>query len=546
MNYRISAIFAAAMLVASGAEARVQLPSILTDGMVVQRGAPVRLWGTAEPGETVTAKASARKAKPVTVTADNDGHWSLELAPLAAGGPYTINVNDVVLSDVLSGDVFLCSGQSNMELPVRRVTDMFADEIAAYENTQIRQYQVPQTTAFDGPRADTPASAWKPCTQPNVMNFSALAYFFAKELNERTGVPVGIVNSSWGGTPVEAWTSEETIAAWPADLARKKMYEDDGYRARIKKLEGENYGHWNAVLYATDPGRIAAVQWSDPALDDSSWDDVDLLESVWGADLRTGRPLIGSHWLRRHVNLTADQASGPATLRLGCFEGADSAFVNGTFVGTVGYQYPPRIYNVPAGVLHEGDNVITVRGISGGGRPQFVLEKPYKLLTADGSDISLEGTWKHRVGARMPQGPGMEFYHYTPVVLYNSMIAPLFNVPFAGAVWYQGESNVGNRDEYAAKLTAMIADWRKGFNDPDMPFYIVELADFLHPSDTGGRRAWAEMRAVQAAVADADAHATLIRNSDLGEWNDIHPLDKKTLGIRVADAVVPALPANKK
>ncbi|MDE6109513.1 MAG: sialate O-acetylesterase, partial [Muribaculaceae bacterium] len=345
MNYRISAIIAAALIAATGAEARVQLPSIITDGMVVQRGAPVRLWGTAEPGETVTAKSSARKAKPVTVTADEEGKWSLELAPLAAGGPYTINVNDVVLNDVLSGDVFLCSGQSNMELPVRRVTDMFAGEIAAYENPQIRQYQVPQTTAFDGPRSDTPASAWKPCTHDNVMNFSALAYFFAKELNGRTGVPVGIVNSSWGGTPVEAWTSEETIAAWPADLAKKKIYEDDGYRARIKKLEGENYGHWNAVLYATDPGRTAAVQWSDPVLDDSGWDDVDLLESVWGADLRTGRPVTGSHWLRRHVNLTAGQATGPATLRLGCFEGADSAFVNGTFVGTVGYQYPPRIYN---------------------------------------------------------------------------------------------------------------------------------------------------------------------------------------------------------
>ncbi len=546
MMNRITAIFAAAMLVAPGAGARVQLPSIITDGMVVQRDRPVRLWGTAEPGETVTASASVKKSRPVTTVADSAGNWSLELAPLAAGGPYTISVNDLTVGDVLSGDVFLCSGQSNMELPVRRVTDMFADEIAAYENPQIRQYAVPQTTGFDGPLADTPASAWKACTQDNVMGFSALSYFFAKELNARTGVPVGIVNSSWGGTPVEAWTSEETISAWPVDLAKKKIYEDAGYRDRIKRLEGENYGHWNAVLYATDPGRTAEVQWSDPALDDSDWTEVDLLESVWGADKATGRPLVGSHWLRRHVNLTAEQAAGPATLRLGCFEGADSAFVNGTFVGTVGYQYPPRIYSVPAGVLHEGDNVITVRGISGGGLPQFVLEKPYKLLTADGSDISLEGTWKHRVGSRMPQGPGMVFYHYTPVVLYNAMIAPLFPVPFAGAVWYQGESNVTNREEYGDKLRAMMADWRRGFNDPDMPFYIVELADYLHPSDTGGRRAWAEMRATQAAVADGDAHATLVRNSDLGEWNDIHPLDKKTLGIRVADAVEPALPKTKK
>ena len=546
MNHRIQAILAAAAIAVSGAHAGVHLPSIITHGMVVQRGEPVHLWGTAEPGETVTATVSARKARPVSTTAAADGSWSIELAPLAAGGPYTIQVNDITLSDVLSGDVFLCSGQSNMELPVRRVTDMFAPEIAAYENPQIRHYAVPQTTAFHGPETDTPPSAWKSCTPDNVMNFSALAYFFAKELNARTGVPVGIVNASWGGTPVEAWTSEETIAAWPEDLAKKKIYEDDGYRRRIKALEGENYGHWNAVLYATDPGRNGAVQWTDPALDDSDWERVDLLESVWGDDISTGRPVNGSHWLRRHVNLTASQAAGDATLRLGCFEGADSAYVNGTFVGTVGYQYPPRIYNVPAGLLHEGDNVITVRGISGSGHPQFVLEKPYKLLTADGSDISLEGTWLHKTGARMPQGPGMEFYHYTPVVLYNSMIAPLFGVPFAGVVWYQGESNVANRDQYAAKLTAMIADWRRGFGNAELPFYIVELADFLHPSDTGGRRAWAEMRAAQAAVADADSHATLIPNGDLGEWNDIHPLDKKTPGIRVARAVEPTLAKNKK
>lgn len=541
MKFKTICILALTALWAMPAGAEVDLPSIFCDGMVVQRGEPVRIWGTADPGETVTVTASVKKARPVTVTADDNGRWEVSLPALKAGGPYTITVNDRTISDVLSGDVFLCSGQSNMELPVRRVTDMFADEIAAYENPMIRLYAVPQTTEFHTELSDTHPSAWKPCTQDNVMNFSALAYFFAKDLNARTGVPVGIVNASWGGTPVEAWMSEQTIAAWPADLAKKKIYEDDGYRDRIKKLEGENYGHWNSVLYATDPGRTATVQWSDPALDDSDWERVDLLESVWGADMKTGRPVLGSHWLRRHIDLTAEQAAGPATLRLGCFEGADSAFVNGVFVGTVGYQYPPRIYKVPAGVLREGDNVITVRGISGGGRPQFVLEKPYKLLTADGSDISLEGTWLHRVGARMPKGPGMEFFQYTPAVLYNSMIAPLFGMPFAGAVWYQGESNVTNRDEYAAKLTAMIADWRKGFGDADMPFYIIELADFLHPSDTGGRRAWAEMRAYQAAVAEADEHATLIRNSDLGEWNDIHPLDKKTLGGRVADAVMPTL-----
>lgn len=544
----ISKTFLAALLMlgsANAADAAVKLPHILTDGMIVQRGEPVRLWGTADPGEAITAKAGGKKAKATSTIADSLGHWNLELPALKAGGPYTITINDITLNNVLSGDVFLCSGQSNMELPVRRVTDMFADEIASYENDAIRLYAVPQTTAFHGPLDDTAPSAWRACTQQNVMNFSALAYFFAKQLNAATGVPVGIVNASWGGTPVEAWTSEETIARWPADLAKKKIYEDDGYRDRIKKLEGENYARWNKQLYISDPGLHASTKWFDPALDDSAWDSVDLLESAWGQEPKTGSNLNGSHWLRRHINVSAEQAAGEATLRLGCFEGADSAFVNGTFVGSVGYQYPPRIYKVPAGVLHEGDNVVTVRCINGGGRPQFVLEKPYKMIYADGSETSLEGLWRHHTGARMPQGPGMVFYHYTPTVLYNSMIAPLFNVPFAAAIWYQGESNVSNRREYADKLTAMIADWRKGFGRADMPFLIVELADFLHPNDKGGRSAWAEMRRQQAKVANADPHALLIRNSDLGEWNDIHPLDKKTLGIRVAEAAYPLLPAKK-
>lgn len=541
MKTGIISILALAAL-ALPATAEVRLPSILCDGMVVQRGKPVHLWGTADPGENVTVKTTAKKVRPVSVSADSLGRWSVELPPLKAGGPYVISVNDIIIDDVLCGDVFLCTGQSNMELPVRRVTDMFADEIAAYENPQIRHYAVPQATAFHGPLTDTWASAWKACTQDNVMDFSALAYFFAKELYSRTGVPVGIVNASWGGTPVESWMSEQALAPWPGAVAEKRLYEDDGYRDRIKRLEGENFARWNACLYAGDPGRHAALQWSDPSLDDSGWRKVDLLESAWGRDMSQPGRGTGSHWLRRHIDVSADQAKGDATLRMGCFEGADSAFVNGVFVGTVGYQYPPRIYKVPAGVLHEGDNVVTMRCISSGGNPCFVLEKPYKMIFADGSETSLEGEWLHAFGARMPSGPGMMFYHYTPVVLHDAMIAPLAGYPVAGAVWYQGESNVGRREVYAAMLKAMIADWRETLGDAGMPFHIVELADFLHPSDKGGRAAWAEMRRQQAKAAEETPGATLVRNSDLGEWNDIHPLDKKTLGRRVADAVMPTLP----
>ncbi|MDE6325430.1 MAG: sialate O-acetylesterase, partial [Duncaniella sp.] len=215
----------------------------------------------------------------------------------------------------------------------------------------------------------------------------------------------------------------------------------------------------------------------------------------------------------------------------------DSVYVNGTFVGTTGYQYPPRIYKVPAGVLREGENNITVRVISQNGMPHFVAEKPYKLIVGDEA-VSLEGEWRYHLGTPMPHGPGMEFYCYKPSVLYNAMISPVVTYPVRGAVWYQGESNVSRRNEYGPLLKTMIANWREASGDEDMPFYIVELADFLHPSDKGGRAAWAEMRKVQAQVADETPGAVLVPNSDLGEWNDIHPLDKKTLGNRVVDKIM--------
>ena len=535
MNKRT--VFAAfALLSLLPALGAVKLHSLIGDGMVVQRGMPVKLWGTASPGETISVSVDSNGLQASAV-AEEDGNWMLSLPALPAGGPYEIVVNDIIIRDVMSGDVFLCSGQSNMELPVRRVTEMFGPEVSSYSNPDIRQFLVPQTTSFHGPQSDLPGSGWKSCTPQNALDFSALAYFFAKKLNAETGVPVGIINSSWGGTPVEAWISEPTLARWPDKFSQKRLYEDDGYRERIKNLEGENYFRWNTLLDGSDPGLTEDVKWYAESLTDAGWDEVDLINTRWGLDVDR-RPINGAHWLRRHVSLDKKQASRDAVLRLGCIEGADSAYVNGVFVGTVGYQYPPRIYRVPSSLLHAGDNVVTVRVISGGGEPKVVPEKPYSLTFDDGEEISLEGTWKHRLGARMSQGPGMMFWHYTPVVLYDAMVNPLFNYPVAGVVWYQGESNVSNRDQYFDLLSAMMADWRKGYGREELPFYIVELADFLHPSDVGGREAWAEMRRQQKRVADSDCHAVLIKNGDLGEWNDIHPLDKKTLGNRVADAVL--------
>ena len=364
---------------------------------------------------------------------------------------------------------------------------------------------------------------------------------------------MGIINASWGGTPVESWISEETLASTPStdvtDFAyyvnQKSLYEDDAYRDAIKAQEGRNYAAWNSIIDANDPG-LKDVKYYSPSLDDSSWEEVDLFSTSWATNGMT--PENGSHWFRKTIDIDASHAGKAATLRLGCIVDADSVWINGRQVGFTSYQYPPRIYPIPEGLLKEGKNVITVRLISQNGTPHFVKEKPYKIIFGDRpyavygrtlpDEISLEGKWRYTKGAPMPKGPDMMFYCYLPTVLYNAMIAPVIKYPVRGAMWYQGESNVDRSNQYPDLLKAMIGNWRQASGNSGMPFYIVELADFLSKDDRGGRVAWQKMRDRQKQVADEVEGAVLVPNSDLGEWNDIHPLDKKTLGQRAARLIL--------
>lgn len=520
----------------------VRLPAVISSGMVVQREKPLTLWGTADPGEKVTVRIQGKKG--TETVANPDGSWEVSLPALRTGRKYTITVNDLTLENVAVGDVLLCSGQSNMELPVSRVMDMWADTVLAYSNPDIRQFTVPKEVEFGAARSDVDHSArWKSVDE-DAMNFSALAYFTARDLNAATGLPVGVINASWGGTPVESWISDSAIAPFAYYANLKSLYADPSYRDAIKAQENRNYAEWNRTVRENDPG-LQETPWYSTGLDDSDWAEVDLLDTGWGSDGMN--PCNGTHWLRKKVNVDAAHAGQPATLRLGCIVDADSVWVNGRQVGFTSYQYPPRVYPIPAGLLKEGENVITIQVISQNGKPHFVAEKPYCILFGErpyaryGTDmkdgIPLNGTWRYRRGAPMPKGPDMMFYCYLPTVLYNGMIAPVIKYPVSGTVWYQGESNVDRSNQYSALLKTMIENWREASGNPGMPFYIVELADFLHPSDTGGRAAWQKMRDVQRDVCDSVDGAVLIPNSDLGEWNDIHPLDKKTLGSRVAEAI---------
>ncbi|MDR3118929.1 MAG: sialate O-acetylesterase [Mediterranea sp.] len=503
-------------------EAKVKLPALISDGMVLQREQNISVWGFADPGEPVTVSFLKRK---YNTQADADGNWKVTLPPTRAGGPYTITVNEIKIENILVGDVYLCSGQSNMELPVSRVTDLSGDEVAAYANPMIRHIKVPLSYNFHGPQKDIEPTGWKELNPVDAMSFSALAYFFAKEMYAKNKIPVGLVNSAVGGSPVEAWISEEGLKPFPKYLNDRALYQSDELIAGIQRTESLQRNRWNEVLYRSDAGLNEPIKWFDPDYDDSDWKTVDLFDTSWNNNGLS--PVNGSHWLRKEIDVSVEQAGKAAVLRLGCIVDADSVYVNGMFVGTVSYQYPPRIYTLPEGLLKAGKNTLTVRLISYGGYPHVVPEKPYCVLF-DNSRISLEGRWKYKLGTSMPHGPGQTFFHYKPVGLYNAMIAPLNHLSFKGVLWYQGESNTGRYNEYYDLLTAMIADWRAKLDAPALPFVIVELAGFGKPDG------WDVFRQVQRKVAEDTSGAALAPAKDLGEWNDIHPLNKKEVGIRVA------------
>lgn len=502
-------------------EAKVKLPALISDGMVLQREQHIQVWGTADPNESVTVDFRKKK---YNTQADAEGNWKVTLPPTKVGGPYTMKVNDIEIQNILIGDVYLCSGQSNMELPVSRVTDMFRAEVEAYTNPMIRHIKVPLSYNFHAPQTNMKPASWKELNPENAMQFSALAYFFAQEMYVKNKIPVGLINSSVGGSPVEAWISEEGLKPFPKYLNERDLYLSDDYIAAIRHMEQYHNKQWNSVLYKSDAGLHQSPKWFETSYDDSDWKMIDLFDTSWNNNGLTA--INGSHWFRKEIDIPAGQAGKAAVLRMGCIVDADSVFVNGTFVGTVSYQYPPRIYPLPEGLLKVGKNNITVRVISYGGRAHFVKEKPYKIVFDD-SEISLEGEWKYRLGTPMPAGSGQTFFQYKPVGLYNAMIAPLRNCVLKGIIWYQGESNTGRYNEYYDLLTAMIADWRAKLAQ-QAPFLIVELAEFGKPDG------WDKFREVQKKVAEDTPNAAFVPAKDLGEWNDIHPLNKKDVGVRAA------------
>lgn len=508
----------------------VRLPRLVSDGMVLQREASVVVWGWAEPGEKVKVEF---RNKTYHTVASEDRKWKVKLSNLKAGGPDRMEIvaeNRIILNDVYVGDVWICSGQSNMELTMKRAKPLYEDVILHSANPNIRHFNVPDRYNFKHPEDDLPDGAWEAANPESVLRFSAVGYFFARELYERYEVPIGLINASLGGSPVESWMSEEVLKQFPHYLATARKFRSDVLIRRIEEHDKKISHAWYDLLNKRDKGwRDGSKAWADPAYDDSEWPVIQLPD-FW--DKTELGPVNGVVWFRKEITIPDEMAGKPAKLLVGRIVDADETYVNGKLVGNVTYQYPPRRYQVPPGVLKPGKNVIAVRVISNSGRGGFIKDKPY-TLSAGGVEIDLRGEWRYQLGAIMEPLAAQTFIRWKPLGLYNGMIAPLLNYAIKGVIWYQGESNTGDPGEYKQTFPALIKDWRRQWGRGDFPFLYVQLPNFMETKDRPSESQWAELREAQLQALRVPRTAMVVA-IDLGEWNDIHPLNKKDVGKRLA------------
>jgi sialate O-acetylesterase len=525
------------------AKAEVRLPQLFQSGMVLQRNKVIPIWGKADAGEQVCVQFNK---KSYTTTADANGQWRVDLPKMKAGGPYELTVNSLQLTDILIGDVWLLSGQSNIDVTIERVYPQYVNEIDTYENPQIRMFRVQNETATHGVKDDIRPTAinWKPVNKQNAWLFSAVGYFLGKRMFEKNKVAQGIIVNSWGGTPIEAWISKDSLERdYPMLVKRVAFFQNDNYVRAQMQANGEAGRRWNELLNAADDVQHYPL----PDYQDADWQTINQNNWSWRG--------TGSIWLRQHIHIDKAHAGKPARLLLGTLYDQDVTYLNGKQIGSTGYQYPPRRYDIPEGLLQEGDNVITIRFINKNGAVHFIPEKPYMLCFGEDrfsqnpmpkDVIPLSNTWKFHLGAEMPPCPGGDVsLQNIPTTLYNAVLYPLAPYAISGIVWYQGESNTGNPAPYADYLKKLMGCWRDRWQDQQMPFCIVQLANYDGRQQTGFPRpitpqtepvnsGWAQLREAQRTAAKADAHAELAVINDLGETVDIHPLRKKEVAERIS------------
>ncbi len=519
-------LFAVALLPAFSF-ANVRLPKIFGDNMVLQRNKQIPVWGWADAGEQVTVKFNKQEDK--TVKADNTGHWLIMLDPEKAGGPFVLTItgkNTITYSNVLVGEVWICSGQSNMEFTLRSAINN-AQEISDANYPLIRHIKVPLTISAV-PKEDINGGEWKICSPQTAADFTAVGYFFARELYNQLHVPIGLINTSWGGTHVETWTSRKAfeesdefknmIATMPVlNLDSIAKVKKDAMVQKVEALQGA----------MPKPGE--AEQWKSFDLDDSKWPTMQL-PSLWE---EKGLPdLDGLVWFRKEFTVAAEDAGKPATIELSMIDDNDESYVNGIKVGSTKAYNAKRKYTIPAGVLKAGKNVIAVRVEDTGGGGGIYGDATDMKVTVGDKVQSLAGNWSFKVEeAYMSSTIGPNSY---PTLLFNAMVNPLIPYGIQGAIWYQGEANAGRAYQYRTAFPLMIKDWRWHWGEGDFPFFFVQLASFNSANgNSNNGSTWAELREAQTMTLSLNNTGMAV-TTDIGEEKDIHPKNKQDVGKRLA------------
>lgn len=510
---------------------KIKISALIGDSMIIQQEIAFPIWGDSAPETRITI---VFLDKTYTTQTNADGKWRVVLDGAPVGGPYTMDISSdsteerIHITDIYAGDVWLCSGQSNMELPMERLKDDFSEEWKPPVNSLIRQFKIPQEWDFSGPREELHDGSWTPASPETLNGFSGTAWFFAKKLYEKHKTPVGLINAAVGGSPVEAWMSKEGLAPYPQKITQSEPYADTAFMEKKVQENEKCQQDWYDTVDAGDDGLIG--EWFSKTTDDSTWETLELP----GRFDEGGVPadFCGVIWLRREFIVPPEHASQQAKAWLGVITDADTVYVNGVEIGNTAYRYPPRKYTIPARLLREGENQITIRVICNNGQGGVTRDKPFKIFSDDWTS-SLHGTWKYKISLTVPPIPPNFFIKWQPMGLYNAMIAPLLTLPVKGVIWYQGESNDSTPHEYAALFSDLIKDWRRKRNQPDMPFLFVQLPIFGAPSENTEKSAWAMIREAQA-TALALPKTGMACALDLGEWNDLHPLNKKGVGERLA------------
>ncbi len=524
----LSLFILSSFILLQSAKADVKLPRIFSSNMVLQQGIEIPVWGWADKGERVSVKLNNKSVRTKT---DANGNWMVKLPVQEYGGPYTLTIqgkNTIVFDNVMIGEVWICSGQSNMQFQVSQAIN--ADqEIADANYSQIRLFQVPLEVA-QFPKDDISSGEWVECSPETVAGFSAVGFFFGRNLRENLDVPIGLIHTSWGGTVAETWISPETIAEDPdfknpmIELQQMNM---NKYREekldQVKKILGGSIPEEDMGMAGGKP------VWSALDYNDNDWKTIKT-PMYWEA--QGYMDIDGIGWYRKEIQLSEANSHSNLTLHLGKIDDSDITFMNGVEIGKTDQYDKERVYTIDKKYIKPGKNMIVVRVNDTGGNGGIWGDPKDQFITIGNEKMDISGDWKFKIAKAKVSAVNIGPNSY-PTLLFNAMINPLIPFGIKGAIWYQGESNAGRAKQYQRVFPSLINDWRMHWNQGDFPFLFVSLANFMQPVEVPGESTWAELREAQTKTLSLP-NTGMAMAIDIGEANDIHPKNKQDVGKRLA------------